>query len=196
MSEIKYVVDVPGYPPSHSPYSHAVVANGFVFVSGQAAVRPGGGALEIVGTTMQEQTRQALRNVESVLKAAGSSLDKVVKVTVLLARPDLFKDNERGLRRVLPEEQAGPSRSTAWGRDSGPANLDRGRRRTVRPWHTYVPYQSRTPRPPTRDAIVAEDSQLLLTSVDGTKPTSLRLGGMSAFEGKPDTTRIGCHVGS
>src|SRR5450631_2833883 len=35
-------VDVPGYPGAHSPYSHAVVANGFVFVSGQIPVRPGG----------------------------------------------------------------------------------------------------------------------------------------------------------
>lgn len=36
-------VDVPGYPAAHSPYSHAVVANGFVFVSGQIPVKPGGG---------------------------------------------------------------------------------------------------------------------------------------------------------
>ena len=40
MSDIRFVTDVPGYPPSHSPYSHAVVANGFVFVSGQAAGPP------------------------------------------------------------------------------------------------------------------------------------------------------------
>lgn len=111
MSEIKYVVDVPGYPPSHSPYSHAVVANGFVFVSGQAAVRPGGGALEIVGTTMQEQTRQALRNVETVLKAAGSSLDRVVKVTVLLARPDLFKEMNEAYAEFFPANK--PARSAA-----------------------------------------------------------------------------------
>ena len=68
-------VDVPGYPAAHSPYSHAVIANGFVFVSGQIPVRPGGGPTEIVGETMQEQTRQALRNVQTILKAAGSSLD-------------------------------------------------------------------------------------------------------------------------
>jgi 2-iminobutanoate/2-iminopropanoate deaminase len=111
MSGIKYVVDVPGYPPSHSPYSHAVVANGFVFVSGQAAVRPGGSALEIVGTTMQEQTRQALRNVESVLKAAGSSLDKVVKVTVLLARPDLFKEMNEAYAEFFPKNK--PARAAA-----------------------------------------------------------------------------------
>ncbi len=50
-------VDVAGYPAAHSPYSHAVVANGFVFVSGQIPVRPGGGPTEVVGETMQEQTR-------------------------------------------------------------------------------------------------------------------------------------------
>ena len=111
MSEIRYVVDVPGYPPSHSPYSHAVVANGFVFVSGQAAVRPGGGALEIVGTTMQEQTRQALRNVETVLKTAGRSLDKVVKVTVLLARPDLFKEMNEAYAEFFLKNK--PARSAA-----------------------------------------------------------------------------------
>ena len=42
MSAIHHVDDVPGYPAPHSPYSHAVVANGFVFVSGQIPVRPGG----------------------------------------------------------------------------------------------------------------------------------------------------------
>jgi len=85
-------IDVPGYPAAHSPYTHAVVANGFVFVSGQIPVKPGGGPTEVVGDTMQEQTRQALRNVQTVLEAAGSSLDRVVKVTVLLARPDLYRE--------------------------------------------------------------------------------------------------------
>jgi 2-iminobutanoate/2-iminopropanoate deaminase len=56
-------IDVPDYPAAHSPYSHAVVANGFVFVSGQIPVKPGGGPTEIDADTMQEQTRQALRNV-------------------------------------------------------------------------------------------------------------------------------------
>jgi Endoribonuclease L-PSP len=48
----------------------------------------GGGPTEVVGDTMQKQTRQALRNVQTILEAAGSSLDRVVKVTVLIARPD------------------------------------------------------------------------------------------------------------
>jgi 2-iminobutanoate/2-iminopropanoate deaminase len=95
-------VDVPDYPAAHSPYSHAVVANGFVFVSGQIPVKPGGGPTEIVGDTMQEQTRQALRNVQTVLKAAGSSLDRVVKVTVLLARPDLYKEMNEAYAEFFP----------------------------------------------------------------------------------------------
>jgi Endoribonuclease L-PSP len=61
-------VDAPGYPAAHSPYAHAVVANGFVFVSGQIPVRPGGAPTEIAGDTMQEQTRQAL-----LRKATGRS---------------------------------------------------------------------------------------------------------------------------
>ena len=111
MSNIRHVVDVPGYPPSHSPYSHAVVANGFVFVAGQAAVRPGGGALEVVGTTIQEQTRQAMRNVETVLKTTGSGLDKLVKVTILIARPQDFAGMNEAYAEFFPGNK--PARAVA-----------------------------------------------------------------------------------
>jgi 2-iminobutanoate/2-iminopropanoate deaminase len=107
---IRYL-DVPGYPAPHSPYSHAVVANGFVFVSGQIPVEPGGAPTEIVGSTMQEQTRQALRNVETILKAAGSSLDRIVKVTVLLARTDLYKEMNEAYAEFFPG--AKPARAMA-----------------------------------------------------------------------------------
>jgi 2-iminobutanoate/2-iminopropanoate deaminase len=108
MSAIHHV-DVPAYPVAHSPYSHAVVANGFVFVSGQIPVRPGGGPTEVVGDTMQEQTRQALRNVQTVLEAAGSSLDRLVKVTVLLARPDLYREMNEAYAEFFTGEK--PARS-------------------------------------------------------------------------------------
>jgi 2-iminobutanoate/2-iminopropanoate deaminase len=98
---IQHVV-VPGYPSAHSPYSHAIIANGFVFVSGQIPVRPGGGPTDIVGETMQEQTRQALRNVQTILTAAGSSLDRIVKVTVLLARPDLYREMNEAYAEFFP----------------------------------------------------------------------------------------------
>jgi 2-iminobutanoate/2-iminopropanoate deaminase len=104
-------LDVPGYPAPHSPYSHAVVANGFVFVSGQIPVKPGGAPTEIVGSTMQEQTHQALRNVETILKAAGSSLDRIVKVTVLLARTDLYKEMNEAYAEFFPG--AKPARAMA-----------------------------------------------------------------------------------
>lgn len=64
------------------PYSQAVKAAGLVFVSGQGPFDPATGA--IVGTTIQEQTRQALRNVEAILEAAGSSMAKVVSATFIL----------------------------------------------------------------------------------------------------------------
>jgi 2-iminobutanoate/2-iminopropanoate deaminase len=111
MSDIRYVSDVPGYPPSHSPYSHAVVANGFVYVSGQAAVRPGGGAMETVGDTIEEQTRQCLRNIDTVLKAAGSAFDKLVKVTILLARPQDFVGMNKAYAEFFPISK--PARAVA-----------------------------------------------------------------------------------
>lgn len=88
-------------PEPHSPYSHAVVANGFVFVSGQVGA----------GNTIQEQTRQALRNVEAILKASGTELDEVVKVTVLLARPELFRQMNEAYAEFFPK--AKPARSVA-----------------------------------------------------------------------------------
>ena len=104
MSAIRYV-EIPDYPAPHSPYSHAVVANGFVFVSAQIAVRPGGGVTEIIGDTMQEQTRQALGNLRIILDAAGSSLDRVVKVTVLLARPDLYREMNEAYAEFFPGDK-------------------------------------------------------------------------------------------
>ena len=111
MPVIRHVNDVPGYPAPHSPYSHAVVANGFVFVSGQIPVRPGGGPTDVVGDTMQEQTRQALRNVQTILEAVGSTLDRVVKVTVLLARPELYREMNEAYAEFFPGPR--PARSMA-----------------------------------------------------------------------------------
>ena len=107
----RHLDNIPGYPAPHSPYSHAVVANGLVFVSAQIPVRPGGGPLEVVGTTMQEQTRQSLRNVQLILEAAGSSLAQVVKTTVLLARPDLYREMNEAYAEFFPGPK--PARAMA-----------------------------------------------------------------------------------
>lgn len=78
-------------------YSQAVKAAGLVFVSGTAPTDPETG--QFVGTTVQEQTRQCLTNIAAILEAAGSSMDKIVSVTIVLADEDDFAGmNEEYLR--------------------------------------------------------------------------------------------------
>lgn len=78
-------------------YSQAVKAAGLVFVSGTAPTDPETG--QFVGTTVQEQTRQCLTNIAAILEAAGSTLDKIVSVTIVLADEDDFAGmNEEYLR--------------------------------------------------------------------------------------------------
>lgn len=68
-------------PAGH--YSQAVVHNGFVFVAGQLAFVPG--QKEHRPGTMAEQAEQTLRNIEAILQAAGSGLDKVVQMTIYVS---------------------------------------------------------------------------------------------------------------
>jgi 2-iminobutanoate/2-iminopropanoate deaminase len=75
-----------GKPPV--TYSQAVKAVGLVFVSGTAPIDPVTGGIK--GTTIQEQTRQCLSNIQAILEEAGSSLEKLVSVTVVLAEEDDF----------------------------------------------------------------------------------------------------------
>ena len=81
-------------PPA---YSQAIKAAGLVFVSGTAPIDPMTGAIE--GTTIQEQTAQCLVNIRAILEEAGSSLDKIASVTVVLADEDDFAGmNEEWLK--------------------------------------------------------------------------------------------------
>ena len=82
-------------PPA--TYSQAVKAAGLIFVSGTAPHDPETGAL--VGSTVQEQTRQCMRNISAILEAGGSSLDKIVSATVVLAEEQDFQGmNEEWLK--------------------------------------------------------------------------------------------------
>jgi 2-iminobutanoate/2-iminopropanoate deaminase len=69
-------------PQAIGPYSQAIAAQGFIFVSGQIHLHPETG--EMISGSIKEQTRQVLENIKAVLEAAGSSLDNVVKTTVFL----------------------------------------------------------------------------------------------------------------
>jgi len=69
-------------PFQGAPYSQAIVAGGFVFVSGQLALKPGD--KELSGGAVGEQTEQVFANLRAILEAAGSGLDRIVKTTVYL----------------------------------------------------------------------------------------------------------------
>ena len=78
----KTVVETNKAPGAIGPYSQGIKANGFVFVSGQLGMVPETG--EFAAGGVAGQTRQSLTNVKHILEAAGSGLEKVVKVTVFL----------------------------------------------------------------------------------------------------------------
>jgi 2-iminobutanoate/2-iminopropanoate deaminase len=95
-------------PFQGAPYSQAIKAGGFVFVSGQLGLAPG--ASEMVGSTIGEQTEQVFDNLEVILTEAGSSLERIVKTTVFLADLADFQGmNEVYARRV---GDSPPARST------------------------------------------------------------------------------------
>jgi 2-iminobutanoate/2-iminopropanoate deaminase len=90
---------------SLAAYSPAVKANGMVYVSGQGPTDPESG--DVVGTTIQEQTAQCLRNVQTILAAAGSSLDRVVWAIWSLRHPEDFDGfNEEWARWFTHEPPA------------------------------------------------------------------------------------------
>jgi 2-iminobutanoate/2-iminopropanoate deaminase len=95
-------------PFQGAPYSQAIRANGFVFVSGQLALEPEHAA--IVGDTIQEQTERVFDNLQAILEEAGSGLDRIVKTTVFLVDlGDFAGMNEVYARRV---GQPPPARAT------------------------------------------------------------------------------------
>jgi 2-iminobutanoate/2-iminopropanoate deaminase len=79
---VKEIISTEKGPKAIGPYSQAVRANGFVFISGQGAIDPSTGALVAGG--IAKQTARALDNLKAIVEAAGSSLDHAVKVTVFL----------------------------------------------------------------------------------------------------------------
>jgi 2-iminobutanoate/2-iminopropanoate deaminase len=95
-------------PFQGAPYSQAIKANGFVYASGQVALKPG--AQELVPGGIAEQTEQVFANLSAILEAAGSSLERIVKTTVFLQNFDDFAGmNEVYARHV---GSVPPARST------------------------------------------------------------------------------------
>jgi 2-iminobutanoate/2-iminopropanoate deaminase len=95
-------------PFQGAPYSQAIAANGFVFVSGQLALKPGD--KELSGGSIEEQTEQVFANLRAILEEAGSSLERLVKTTVFLQNLDDFQ----GMNGVYAKHVGArpPARST------------------------------------------------------------------------------------
>jgi 2-iminobutanoate/2-iminopropanoate deaminase len=95
-------------PKPIGPYSQAIKANGFVFVSGQIALDPKSG--EFAGTDIRQQTERVLENLKGILEAAGASLNHVVKTTVFLKDMNDFTAMNEIYARYFTA--APPARST------------------------------------------------------------------------------------
>ena len=94
-------------PEPAGPYSHAVVANGFVFISGQGPVDPETGTMP---DAFADQVRQTFRNVRTILEAAGTSLDNVVKVNAYVTDLTRFSEFNEVYREFFQQDP--PARTT------------------------------------------------------------------------------------
>ncbi|KAI7845641.1 hypothetical protein COHA_000755 [Chlorella ohadii] len=102
------VVNTDKAPGAVGPYSQAIKANGMVFISGQVPLVPG--TKEFAGESVEEQTEQVMKNLGAILAEAGSSFDKVVKTTILLADMSDFAAVNAVYGKYFPENP--PARAT------------------------------------------------------------------------------------
>lgn len=108
MSNTREVVLTDQAPRPIGPYSQAIKANGFVFISGQVAFDPATGNLITGG--IEQQTEQVMKNLSAVLQAAGSSWEKVVKTSVFLKNMSEFGQMNEIYGKFC--KNAPPARST------------------------------------------------------------------------------------
>lgn len=105
---MKNVISTKEAPQAIGPYSQAIKANGFVFVSGQVAIDPA--TQQLTGGDIAAQTDRVLNNLSAIVKAAGSSLEKVVRTTVFLKNMSEFAAMNEVYARYFAA--APPARST------------------------------------------------------------------------------------
>lgn len=104
----KEIVSTDNAPGAIGPYSQAIKAGGMVFCSGQIPIDPATG--DFVSDVVSEQTEQVLKNLSEVLKAAGTSLDSVVKTTVFLADMNDFAEMNEVYSQFFSDNK--PARAT------------------------------------------------------------------------------------
>jgi 2-iminobutanoate/2-iminopropanoate deaminase len=95
--------------PGSALFSQAVKAGSTIYVSGIVGIDPN--TNQLAGSTIQDQTRQALVNCENILRAAGAKLENVVEVLVLLAKPNDFAGLNDEYAKFFPTDP--PTRAVA-----------------------------------------------------------------------------------
>ncbi|MBL7780912.1 MAG: RidA family protein [Saprospiraceae bacterium] len=85
---MKQIINTPNAPMPIGPYNQAVSFNGMLYVSGQIAIDPATG--QLVLDNIEAETHRVLQNLQAILTAAGSSLEKVLKATVFVKDMELF----------------------------------------------------------------------------------------------------------
>jgi 2-iminobutanoate/2-iminopropanoate deaminase len=105
---VKETISTDAGPRAIGPYSQAIRANGFLFVSGQIALDPR--TQELVPGDITQQTERVLENLKGILQAAGSSMEKVVRTTVFLADMNEFGAMNQAYAKYFRQEF--PARST------------------------------------------------------------------------------------
>ena len=117
MASNRQIVDAAGAPPAIGPYSHAVRAGELLFCAGQIPLDPDSG--EIVGTSAAEQAARCLDNLDAVCAAAGTSLERALRVTIYMTDLAAFGEVNEVYARYFAHDQ--PARVTV-----GVAQLPRG----------------------------------------------------------------------
>jgi 2-iminobutanoate/2-iminopropanoate deaminase len=107
MSHKRQIITTTEAPGAVGPYSQGVAIDGMVFTAGQIPVNPATGKVEAI--TIEDQTRQVLRNIDAVLRAAGSGLHRVVKMTVFMTDLGNFQAMNGVYAEFFPAEP--PARS-------------------------------------------------------------------------------------
>ncbi len=103
----KICIQAKAAPPALGPYSHAVVAGDFLFLSGQGAIAPDGSGIK--HGTVEEETHLTFSNIKAVLDEVGATLKDVVKVMVFLTDMDNFSAFNKVYKEYFPEDP--PARS-------------------------------------------------------------------------------------
>lgn len=85
---MKKIINTTNAPAPIGPYSQAVIANGFLFASGQVAINPENGELSM--SSLEEETHQVMRNIKAVLVEADYEFSHIIKTTIFLSDMGLF----------------------------------------------------------------------------------------------------------